>query len=272
MTVTLPQELLLQIAALLQSDEVSLIPCTSVCRSWQAAFEPLIYSNLAVYSDDKHNEGQPGISLTLFQKLTSGDRAIRRTWIRKLDYNILVPYELPDWTTRKSWGNIENYTTDNPIRKANDLAFQTGVIDLFQILHSWDQGVRLRLRLGLRGSSLEPAPEPWTEYYQDAGEYRWDYKHGSRKSVPPYRAQFLTGMLAHVPCIEKLAFVDLGRPHHIWTGAVQSIVQHCPNVTELELNLDEWIRPDHLEYLQRRRAGKPSPLNHRAEHVLLTVV
>ncbi|KAJ6083867.1 hypothetical protein N7467_008002 [Penicillium canescens] len=157
---------------------------------------------------------QPGVSLTLFQKLTSGDRAIRRTWIRKLEYNILVPHELPDWTTRKSWGNIENYTTDNPIRKSNDLAFQTGVIDLFQILHSWDQRVRLRLRLGLRGSSLEPAPEPWTEYYQDAGEYRWDYKHGSRKSVPPYRAQFLTGMLAHVPPGAASSYLNRGSANY----------------------------------------------------------
>ena len=52
----LPPELLFQIATLLQNDGTSLVPCTSVCRSWQAAFEPLIYSSLAVYSDDEHKE------------------------------------------------------------------------------------------------------------------------------------------------------------------------------------------------------------------------
>jgi hypothetical protein len=36
---------------------------------------------------------------------------------------------------------------------------------------------------------------------------------------------------------------------------VQQIVRHCPTLTELHLDMEEWVRPDHLEYLQRRRAG-----------------
>jgi hypothetical protein len=262
MTVVLPLELLLQIATLLHVEKVSLAPFTSVCRSWQSAFEPFIYSKLIIYSDDEHkDEGQTGISLKKFQQLTSGNRAIRRTWIRELEYKILVPYNLPDWTTRKGnlWRNPENYTTDNPVRKANDVAFQAGVVDLFRELNSWDRNSRLSLILGILGCSQgeEPAPEPWTQYYQDAGEFRWDYRHGSRLSVPPYRARFVQDMpyLAHVPCIEKLTFQNWPRPHHIWTGAIKTIVQHCSNVIELHLNLDEYIRPDHLIYLQKRRAG-----------------
>jgi hypothetical protein len=137
MTATLPPELLFQIATLLQNDGNSLVPCTCVCRLWQAAFEPLIYSNLAVYSDDEHKEEwQRGISFQNFQKLISGDYAMRKTYIRKLEYNILVPYEVLDWTARKYRESPKNYSIDNPIRKDNDLAFQTAIVSLFQELQS----------------------------------------------------------------------------------------------------------------------------------------
>jgi hypothetical protein len=64
----LPLELLFQIATLLQNDGTSLVPCTSVCRSWQAAFEPFIYYSLAVYSDDEHKEeGQRGFLSQIFE-------------------------------------------------------------------------------------------------------------------------------------------------------------------------------------------------------------
>jgi hypothetical protein len=274
MTVSLPPELLFQIATLLQNDGTSLVPCTSVCRSWQAAFEPFIYSSLAVYSDDEHKEeGQRGISLANFQKLISGDCAIRQTWIRKLEYNILVPYELLDWTTRKVWDNPEAYSIENPIREANDLAFRTAMVSLFQELHSWDQSSRLSLNLAIRGRRQDPAPEPYTRPSEIAGDYRWDYKDGRTKSIPPYRARFLndTSDLASVPCIEKLSFINHSQlsfkdnipfwddHHQIWTGAVQTIIQRCTTIVELELDLQEWVRPDHLEYIQARREGELYP-------------
>ena len=261
MAATLPPELLHQIAELLQNDGASLVPCTSVCRFWQAAFEPLIYHSLAVYSDDEHKqEGQRGISLANLQKIISGDRAIRQTWIRNLKYSILTPYQLLDWTTRKE-RNAEAYCIDNLIRRANDLAFQTAMVDLFQELHSWKQSSRLKLDLGIRGGRVDPAPEPHTEEWDVAGEYLWDYKDGNRFSTPPYRARFLdTPGLASVPCIEKLSFTNENWPggthHQIWTGAIQTIIQRCPTIYELALNLDEWVRPDHLEYIQARRTGK----------------
>lgn len=114
MAASLPLELLLEIATLLRTDGVSLIPCTHVCRCWQAALEPLVYTNLAVYSDSYHKEkGRRGISLTHFQKLTSGSRSIRRNWIRKLDYDIIVPCKLLDWTTSKT----PDYRIDNQLRQ-----------------------------------------------------------------------------------------------------------------------------------------------------------
>ncbi|KAJ6048450.1 uncharacterized protein N7446_011133 [Penicillium canescens] len=253
MAAILPPELLHQIAELLQNNRASLVPCTSVCRLWRAAFEPLIYHSLAVYSDDEHKqEGQRGISLANLQKITSGDRAVRQTWIRNLEYHILTPYELLDWTTRKE-SNAEAYCIDNPIRKANDIAFQAAMVNLFQELHSWNQSFRVKLDLGVRGRRGDPAPEPHTEDWDGAGEYLWDYKDGRSFSTPPYRARFLSDMpdLASVPCVEKLSFINENWPggthHQIWTGAIQIIIQRCPTIYELALNLDEWVRPDPLD-------------------------
>ncbi|KAJ5427214.1 hypothetical protein N7465_002284 [Penicillium sp. CMV-2018d] len=258
MTATLPLELLFQIATLLQTDGNSLVPCTCVCHSWQAAFEPLIYSNLAVYSDDKHKEeGQRGISLQNFQKLISGDHAIRKTYIRKLEYNILVPYEVLDWIARKHRESPENYSTDNPIRKDNDLAFQTAMVSLFQELQLWDQDSRLRLNLAIRGRRQGLAPEPHTQHSEIAADYRWDYRDGRILSIPPYRARFLKDIsdLPSLPCIEKLSFLN---GNQIWTGAMRTIIQRCTQIVELELDLEEFVRPDHLEYIQARREALSS--------------
>ncbi|KAJ5170342.1 uncharacterized protein N7500_003125 [Penicillium coprophilum] len=138
------------------------------------------------------------------------------------------------------------------------------MFDLFQMLHSWDQSCRLRLLLGLRGSRHErwPTMEPDVWYSYTAGAA------GNNLSVPPYRACFVNNMhklyLAHVPCIDKLSFLnidlDRNRHHQIWTGAVETIIQHCPTISELELDLNEWIRPDYLPYIQGRRASLSSLL------------
>ncbi|KAJ5782093.1 hypothetical protein N7457_003867 [Penicillium paradoxum] len=260
----LPMEVLHQIAKWLQKDKTSLAPCTSVCRFWRAAFEPLVYRSICVYSDDEYKqEGQRGVSLESFRKLTSGDRAIRRTWIRDLEYSILIPYELSDWTTRKT-GNAEAYSVDNPVRKANDLAFQQAMVDLFQELHLWNQTLRLELDLVIRGRRVDPAPEPHTEYYWAARDYNPKYPDGRRFFTPPYRAQFVQPMpdLVSIPCIEKLSFPNEnwpgGRHHQIWPEAIQTIIQCCPTISELALNLDEWVRPDHLEFIQARRTASGS--------------
>jgi hypothetical protein len=39
-----PQEILRLIATHLQDSEASLVPCIRVCREWQVACEPFIYS------------------------------------------------------------------------------------------------------------------------------------------------------------------------------------------------------------------------------------
>jgi hypothetical protein len=136
------------------------------------------------------------------------------------------------------------------------------MVGLFQQLHSWDQNLSLGLNLGIRGRQKDPAPEPYTQPSQFAGNYCWEYTDGRTESIPPYRARFLddTSDLVSVPCVKKLSFKNRDPSwndhHQIWTGAVQTVVQHCTAVVELELDLLEWVRPDHLEYIQARREGE----------------
>ncbi|CAI7586627.1 unnamed protein product [Penicillium viridicatum] len=86
--------------------------------------------------------------------------------------------------------------------------------------------------------------------------------------IPPYRARFVNNMpelyLVHVPCIDALTVTnrshDKNQLHQIWTGAIQTIIEHCPTLTELELDLNEWVRPDYLQYIQGRRASLGSLL------------
>ena len=119
MTTYLPPELLIRISKFLRDDDASLAPCASVCRSWQMAFEPLIYTKLPVYSDEDHEEDeQLGISLTRFQKLTP----IRQSWIRELQYDILVLFKICAWLTRRM-KDEEDYSTSHPTQKPDVLDF-----------------------------------------------------------------------------------------------------------------------------------------------------
>ncbi|KAL4901419.1 hypothetical protein BDW74DRAFT_187662 [Aspergillus multicolor] len=219
MAASLPFELLYQIALILQADNASLTPYTTVCRHWQAAFEALIYSSLTIYSSEEYRREDKelkGISLQQFQILTSDRNIRRREYVRQLRYDILVPVGLLDWTTRKS--GPDQYTVDNDVRKGNDKAFNEAVLQLFKTL------------------------------------------------VPPYRAQFLengASALEFAACVDKLSFRNIrgweederDMFHRIWAASALQIVAHCPKLTELVLDLDEWVRPDHLEYIQARRSA-----------------
>ncbi|PYH37719.1 F-box protein [Aspergillus neoniger CBS 115656] len=254
----LPLELLIAIGSYLDEGGTPLASYTTVCRRWQAAFEPFIYSKkLVIHSDNGGTEApSSAISVDKFQALTSGAGATRRTWIRQLQNIISVPYELPDWTSRKHKG----YRLQNPVRKANNEAFRSATFRLFQVLRTWDQNNRVSLEFGLMGRQL--GEEPFTSYYPDAWEYTWDFTNGRTKATKPYRACFPdnnASMLPYVACIDKLHFVDLWDPdngqrnHQIWAKAIFQIVQHCPTIVELHVDLDYQTRPDQLEYLQARR-------------------
>ncbi|GFF53464.1 hypothetical protein IFM46972_09792 [Aspergillus udagawae] len=239
MAARLPFELLCEIAVNLQDAGASLVACTTVCRRWQAVFESFIYSELKVYSEDGYN----GRSLCLnqFREFTSGPRITRRVWVRQLRYYIVLPFELPDWTTHQE----EGYTTNNPVRQANDTAFQSAVINLFNTLESWDKIHRLSVVLVLRGREL--GEEPYTTESEEVISHR----DGLTQSVPVHRARFNsngTSMLRDVLCIDKISL-----PKGIWAGAMMQIVRHCPELTELYMDLDRWITPGHLEYMKQRR-------------------
>lgn len=136
------------------------------------------------------------------------------------------------------------------------------------MLHSWNQRCRLSLHLGLRESRHNrwPKAEPDAAHCPTANACRsFDRYTGTRHiPIPPYRACFINKTselyLVHVPCIDTLNVTnrshDKNQLHQIWTGAIRTIIEHCPTLTELELDLNEWVRPDYLQYIQGRRACK----------------
>ncbi|CEL11920.1 hypothetical protein ASPCAL15014 [Aspergillus calidoustus] len=294
MASNLPRELIFVIAEHLNRDGGSLLPYALVCRSWQPVFESFIFSTVTVHSGERDGtkaREQKGFSLEDFKRATSGQNSRRRAWIREVRYDIIVPYELLDWSNTK-WD--ESYTVDNPVRKANDEAFQAAMTELFTtVLSSWDQTHRLSLHIGLLGCKQGFELEPGTSRYEDAGDYRFDFTDGRTEALPPYRARLSDfDALSIVPCVDKLTFINSrhrfkepflfyeekddyedeydpeqdprprNRWHQIWAGTVFQIAERCRTITELHLNLDEYVRPDHLEYIQERRAAVAEGVRH----------
>ncbi|KAJ5777035.1 hypothetical protein N7520_000281 [Penicillium odoratum] len=88
--------------------------------------------------------------------VTPGTGLARRALIRHLSYHIVVHLDLPDWQTRKE----KEYDLKNDIRHDNDLAFQSGILDLFNTFKHWDSNLRLSVELALLGR--EAGKEPLT--------------------------------------------------------------------------------------------------------------
>lgn len=290
----LPLELISLIAKQLHHDGYSLAQFTIVCRQWQAAFEPFIYSKLVVYSEEvedverredaayRYRKLQAGcefkyrffrlliqaeatrpkknvkkeLSLARFRTITSGAGAIRRSWVHELKYKIVVPYLLEDWRTVKE----RNYCQKNSMREANDGAFRTGIVSLFESLSSWSQRYRISLQLSLFGRDM--AAEPYTRF-SDVGYDHWQSTE-SKSLVRPYRASFPdndASILLNVSCINQVSFHNTltkdaeNWNHRIWAGTVFQIIAHCPTVTCLNLDLNDFVRPEHKEYMVQRRQG-----------------
>jgi hypothetical protein len=300
MAQNLPLELISQVAECLHSNDYPLSQYTVVCRQWQAAFEPFIYSSLTIYSEDVENMEAYGdarevhsklekvwgtefyypplpdwclgdnqeikkpkraLSLSQFTTLISGASSIRQAWIHYLKYRIVVPFLIEDWKAVKG----EHYSYKNPVREANDKAFESGIIGLFKVLSSWSKSHHVSLELSLFG--CEVYGEPCTQGYSDAGENEWYYTNGRSTAVQPYRACFPLNNasgLSSAPCISQLLFLNesyrngANRNHRIWAGTIFQIIVCCPTITELELDLNEYTRPDHEGLmLQRRQGNKP---------------
>ncbi|KAJ9299414.1 hypothetical protein DTO271G3_3036 [Paecilomyces variotii] len=273
----LPFELLSQIAAYLRADDYPLAAYTVVCRNCEAVEDPKAYEDkIGVHSklreiwntatfkypsrpawsrDHHEREEIQKASLSLFTTITSGANAARRAWIQHLKYKVVVPFLIEDWKAIKG----QHYNYKNPTREENDKAFQSDVIRLFEILKSWSKNHRLSLELGLFGR--EVCGEPDTKGQSDAGDYDWDYTNGRTTAVQPYRARFSDDSLKlpSASCVDRLLFLNGAdreggnRNHRIWASTVFEIVVHCPTLTELELDLEEYIRPDHEGLIKQRR-------------------
>ncbi|KAL3486470.1 hypothetical protein BJX62DRAFT_246796 [Aspergillus germanicus] len=235
----LPLEILHMVAANLQSNDSSLTRCILVCRSWRAAFEPMIYSKLRISTTRTSSIGDKRVlPIDEFDKLTSGAGTIRRSWIQHINCKIVVPHLLNNYTTVVDG----NYDLDNPVRRADDMA-----------LH-------LSVDLSIHGEEL-CVEEPETCDALDTREF--DYEpQDSENIVPPYAATLAGKSLIDIPkvvCIKRLS-VPRFEEHQIGAGAALEIVSCCPGITEVELALDYYIRPDHLEYIQARRLAIASGL------------
>ncbi|KAL4810586.1 hypothetical protein BDV18DRAFT_155198 [Aspergillus unguis] len=238
----LPLELLIQIARYLDADNVSLQQYALVCRDWQAAFEGFIYRSMTVHSD----------------KLPEFDRVIskyqRRFHISTLTCKIDVPYDLPDYSARllEDARPGEMFAEENPIRAANDKAFQTGIVKLMDYLKSWGGSSRLHLILELSGR--DQALEPGTERDEEVQEFA-SLRNGDL-TPRPYRARFPSSgndlELPILPVVYQLSN-SLNAFHRIWPAAVLRIASCCPNLHSLFLNIRECVRPDHVDYMQKRR-------------------
>jgi hypothetical protein len=89
---------------------------------------------------------------------------------------------------------------------------------------------------------------------------------GNEWAVRPYRARLPDGSASALPvvsCVDELCFPNAGLDpwHMIWSGTALQIAQRCPTLTWLHLGLDEYVRPDHLDYVRDRRQGSISPIS-----------
>jgi hypothetical protein len=252
----LPIELWTQIAFYLKDDISSLPTYARVCRQWQLVFEQLIYQNLQVASEGSGVE-KGVIPLLLFQSLMSGSTQYRRSFLNRLQYTITTPHDIQDYRAMK----LENrrYSERNPIRDANNQAFSTAIYLLFRILKPWNAHLKVTLAISVRGR--DKTLEPETEEVEDL--VRWQtVRDGEQWVIPPYHARFPEKGpdpdMPRVTCISELLFKDNYLYQGVWSGAALQIAEHCTTLQRLYLDLEEWVRPDHITYIQERRQGVTS--------------
>ncbi|KAL3451515.1 hypothetical protein BJX65DRAFT_304102 [Aspergillus insuetus] len=230
----LPPEVWMQITQYLEKDRPSLAKCARVCRQWQPVFERIIYRNISVESDESETTDSAitfaAITFAQFQALFSPKNLYRRSFLRRLDYIVILPYELSNYRSVK----LEGYRERNAMRQANDKAFQSGMSTLFGLLAAWEEGSKLTLSLEARGrdENLEPETSSWKRL-----------THGK-----------LTAM-AHVLLLPTKPDPQIG-----FHGALLHIAERCVALQELQLDMDEQARGDHVEYMRERRQSLASGL------------
>jgi hypothetical protein len=252
----LPFELWTHVALYLEDDASSFPKYARVCRQWQPVFERLIYRSLKV-STDGAELGKGAVSLSQFQSLMSDPRQYRPSFLRRLDYTIVTPHEIEDYSAMKLESKL--YTERNPVRQANNEAFSQGIRSLFEILKSWDAHLKITLAMAVHGR--EKTLEPETEAIQYA--YQWQTVLDGQQWLPvPYHARFPDDCpdMPRVACVDELLFESNYSYQGIWSGAAMQIAEHCVALRRIYLHLEELVRPDHLDYIRERRQGRLSLL------------
>ncbi|KAL2811965.1 hypothetical protein BJX63DRAFT_397742 [Aspergillus granulosus] len=256
MAIQLPLELWMHIAQYLKDDISSLPKYSRVCRQWQPIFERLIYREVRVESEE-FQAGKGIISLSWFHSLMSSPNQYRRPFLRRLHYKIIIPYRLQRYNAVKL--ETQLYREQNPVRKANNQAFSKAMRSLLEILNAWEGSPKIGLVLEVHGrcESLEPQ----TKQVQNAGDWR-TILDGNLWVVRPYRARFPDGdeMLPKVTCVDELVIEYAPMTQGIWGGAALRIAKHCVALQRLHLDVQERVRPDHLDYIRQRRQAVASAL------------
>ncbi|OJJ37015.1 hypothetical protein ASPWEDRAFT_38648 [Aspergillus wentii DTO 134E9] len=240
-------------------------PFTVVSKTWQVAFEPVIYNTLLVQSKEKVVTPRCNTGLLTwerFNEITSGApyRVRRRAWVRRIVYCIGVPWGIMGGY---NFAKLDGYTPDNYMRHENDEAFHYGMTNLFGVLGSWgrlEPGLSLNISLRVEKRNVE---EPLTVYEESADTVTTEYMTGETDSVIPQRASFLPGdegpSLVEVPIIRKVDF-DRNKKfqivdHLISVDGVMTILKSCPFLENASIKMEHFLRPDHLEALKDRRNG-----------------
>ncbi|KAL4874630.1 hypothetical protein BJY04DRAFT_211897 [Aspergillus karnatakaensis] len=240
----LPLEVWMHIARHLENDNSTLTNCARVCRHWQPVFEKLIYRTLKATSKGFK-------SLPHFQDLVLGTNQYRRSFVQHLEYTVIIPYDLPDYRTVK----LDGYREQNPVRKANDLAFWAGMKSLFEFLSSWEKDCKFMLTVTAQGR--DEALEPETEAKEDV--HAWHGELDGEFVVGPYRARFpASSVLPRTTCVDNLSFPWMY--DSIWAGTAMQIAESCVALQRLFLNMQDSSRPDHIWYLRDRRQAVASGL------------
>jgi hypothetical protein len=223
-----------------RSNNPALAKCVRVCRQWQPVFERRIYNKVRVYSEEVQEERRSynRVSFPQFQTLVSNEHKYRRSFVRKVEYTVITPYEIPTYQATKRAG----YSEKNPIREANYYAFRAHLREFFEFLTSWD-GPRLTVALGVKGR--EETQEPKTNTHKSVWEWQNDF-YGDRV-VLLYGAQFPGGvtMLPEVSCVEHLEFDHTA--YDIWIGTIMQIAECCVALKRLDVDTMYHVRPDHLD-------------------------
>ncbi|KAL3482684.1 hypothetical protein BJX62DRAFT_231507 [Aspergillus germanicus] len=229
----LPPEILMQVAGYLdyeRSNNPSLTKCARVCRQWQPVFERRIYNKVRVYSE--HVEKERGcynrVSFPQFRTLVSDQNEYRRSFVRKLEYTVVIPYEIPTYQATKR----EGYSEQNPVRETNDYAFRARLRELFEFLTSWD-GPQLTVAIGVKGG--EETQEPETNAHKSVWEWQNEF-YGDRV-VLPYCARFPEGV-----------------------SMLPDIAERCVALKRLDVDTIYQVRSDHLDFMRKRRQALASGL------------